>query len=298
MKVVNTPCDECLAFGEGAMRTAQDGFSAVLRLVKNLAAIASAAPFFLAGIAQAGTIGPVNQGDTIEATWSNPTLSGTVIDPVTNALTGYNNSSSAVFGISNAASSSTINWGTYSTTGITNPPGVPDAAGCASIAPTPCQSTVTFIGATLPANTSVPFTVGTFTYTNGTSNSDSLIFGATLTFVDVQTGTTIGSDTVSINTTLNTGTATQNADYLVFSGLTGVSFNEGEGQTATAMGKGFVDGLVLTSLTITGGTGGFIGNDPPLPATVPEPASIALLGAGITCLTLIRRRRNSPHYPS
>jgi hypothetical protein len=285
------------------MRTVRDGFAAVTRLVKHVGAFASAVPFLLlGGIAQAGTIGPVNQGDTIEAMWSNPTLSGTVIDPVTNALTGYDDSSSAVFSISNGVSSSTINWGTWSQSGITSPPGVPDTAGCnylaANFSGTPCQSTVVFRGATIPANTAVPFTVGTFTYTNGTSNSDSLIFGATLTFVDVQTGTTLGSDTVSINNTLNTGTATQNADYLVFSGLTGVSFNEEEGQTAQATAMGFVDGLVLTSLTVTGGIGGFIGDDPPLPATVPEPASIALLGAALTGLALIWRRRNSLHRVS
>jgi len=230
--------------------------------------------------------------DTIEGLWSQPVLAGTSIDETTGTLTGLNNNASAVVSISNTAGASTINWGTFSTTGITNPPTVPDAAGCASIAPTSCQSTVTFTGATLPPDTSMPFTVGTFSYTNGTSNSDSLIFGAKLTFIDAQTGTTLGFDNVSINNTLNTGTEAQNSDYLVFDGLSGVSFNEPEGQTDVATGMGFIDGLVLTSLTITSGNGGFIGNDPPLPATVPEPAGITLLGAGLTGLALIGRRRN------
>jgi hypothetical protein len=235
--------------------------------------------------------------DTIEAFWSNPVLIGTIINPLTNQLTGFNNSTSAVVSISNGSAQSAINWGTWNANGITNPPGVPDVAGCAALAAgfngTPCQSSLTFTGATLPTDTSVPFTLGTITYTNGTSNLDSLAFGATLTFMDSQTSEILGSDQVAFNTTQNLGTVQQQADYITFSGLSGVSFNVEENATATATATGHIDGLVLDSLTVTGGTGGFIGDNAALPAVVPEPASLGLLGTGFAILGVLGRRRRS-----
>jgi hypothetical protein len=237
---------------------------------------------------------PPSHADTIEGIWSAPVTAGTSVNPLNNQLTFHNNASSAVVSIFNAPGGSTINSGTFGNTyGVTSPLGQPDISGCAFLAASgiPCQSTISFVGNTIPADPSTPFAVGTIAYTNGSSNPESLIFGATLTFIDAQTGAVLGTDIVSFNYTSDIGTAVQNADYITFSGLFGVSFNVAEGDTALATAYGFIDDLVLTGLTVAGGEGGSIGSDPPLPATAPEPASLALMGLGLAGLSIVRRSR-------
>ena len=82
-------------------------------------------------------------------------------------------------------------------------------------------SLLTFTGAIVPlVDTTTPIQLGTITYTNGTSGTGSLIFGATLTFS--LNGIVLGSDQVIINTTLNQSSgvdltldeATLDADYI------------------------------------------------------------------------------------
>jgi hypothetical protein len=120
------------------------------------------------------------------------------------------------------------------------------------------------------------------TYTNGTSNLDSLLFGATLTFFVTGSTTPIGSDFVNFATTNNTGTDAQNADYITFSGLAGISFNVYEGRTAVGNLTGFIDDPVLTGLTVdpSQAQNGFVGNSPSL--AVPGP----IAGAGLPGLIL------------
>ena len=238
---------------------------------------------------------PQVHADTIYGVWSNPILTGDTTDAVdTMALTHLDNTTSAVVSISNNAGSSTINWGTWSQNGITNPPGQSDAAGCAFLLSNnglPCQSTVTFTGATVPADPKQPFKVGSFTYANGTSNLDSLIFFATLTFFETSSSVSIGSDLVQFNTTNNTGNDDQNADYITFSGLAGQSDNAREGMAPTIVDlNGFIDDLTLTSITFVSGNG-FVGNSLPIPLTAPEPAGLALVGVALAGLGLARRRR-------
>src|SRR5262249_48307007 len=117
-----------------------------------------------------------SDADTIVGMWSNPVFAGHVADGATGALTPQNNTGSSVVSITPDAT--TISWGTFTPNGITSPLGQPSPSGCAAIAPTPCASTITFTGATVPPDFTKPFQVGTITYTNGTSNLDSLIFGA------------------------------------------------------------------------------------------------------------------------
>ena len=221
--------------------------------------------------------------DTIEGIWSDPVLIGTTINPVTNVLTGFDNTATAVYTVGNGVGGSVLQWGTI-------------AAGCGTVAPAPCNSTLLFTGNTLPADPTVTFQLGTMYFSNGTSDLNSLIFGATLTLIDAQTSAVLGSDFVSIDTTANQGTAQQNADYITFAGLSGVSFNVLEGENATAAMNGFIDGYTLTTLLVISFSApgsGFIGNNPALPSVAPEPASLALLGTGLLGLglTTFRRRR-------
>jgi hypothetical protein len=222
-----------------------------------------------------------SDADTIVGVWSNPVFAGAVADGATGALTFQNNTGSSVVSITSNAT--TISWGTFTPGGITSPPGQPNPAGCAVIAPTPCASTLTFTGGTVPADPTIPFQIGTITFTNGTSNLDSLIFGATLTFFRTSSSNPIGSDFVNFATTANTGTPAQNADYITFSGLAGTSFNVFEGATATGNLIGFIDDLVLTGITLDSSQSGngFVGNSPPLP--VPGP----IAGAGLPGLIAV-----------
>jgi hypothetical protein len=216
-----------------------------------------------------------SKADTLTGVWSDPIFAGNILE-TNGSLTFSNNTGSAVY---SGIGTNTISYGTYTSNGITSPPGVPSPAGCALIAPVSCQTTISFTGAILPANLSQPFNLGTITYTNGTSNIDSLLFGATLSFYIGSTF--VGSEFVDFATTRNGGVSqAADADYVTFSGLAGRSFNVYEGATATGTLVGFIDDVVLTDITMDTPGSGFIGNSPTLP--VPGP----VVGAGLPGLMI------------
>jgi hypothetical protein len=179
-------------------------------------------------------------------------------------------------------------------------------------------STLTFSGDFVPdADQSTPIQLGTITYTNGTSNGPSIIFGATLTFS--LGGVTLGSDQVIITTTTNQSSgldltpaeAQLDADYINICGhssnicataIQAFENTEGTGGApfsapvvAALNGTYTVDpGLNLTSAAYNSGDGVVEGRTPE--GAVPEPSTWAMLLLGFAGLGYAgwRARRISP----
>jgi hypothetical protein len=222
-------------------------------------------------------VGPSVGGDRIYAQWENPVTHGSLLDAVTRLPYGgssVDTTATAVYDLGGPPSATaTLSWGDFP--GATSPP--------------PPNSTVTFTGNIIPddgTKGTTPFSLGSVSYTNGTSENGTQIFGATLDFYADAGGNLIpiGSDFVALTATVNDGdTDAQNADYVNFAGLP-LSFNVYEGDTASGQLNGVIVGdpmAHLTSFTLDPGqdANGFIGNDAPAP--VPEPSGWAMMLAGL-----------------
>jgi hypothetical protein len=264
---------------------------------------------FALGMAQARADG-LTPGGTIIGIFSDPIYSGFVThDPTISSPPVYfDNSATAPLSLSIVnstdptlagtpalqATGSKLQWGSD-----------------ASVDPSEQFSELIFFGAPVPANIHQPFEAGVITYLNGTSNLNSLIFGASLSLYDnvVSPQTYLGTDTVIITTTSNLGVSlAQDADYINICGngsnICGSSieaYEDSEGGTGvTAVLQGQIVGdpqLQFTDVTVSPdqlATGGLVGNEAAA-GIIPEPSTWVMIILGFAGIGLVgyRTKRTS-----
>lgn len=267
---------------------------------------------FALGMAQARADG-LTPGGTIIGIFSDPIYSGFVThDPTISSPPVYfDNSATAPLSLSIVnstdptlagtpalqATGSKLQWGSD-----------------ASVDPSEQFSELIFFGAPVPANIHVPFEAGVITYLNGTSNLNSLIFGASLSLYDnvVSPQTYLGTDTVIITTTSNLGVSlAQDADYINICGngsnICGSSieaYEDSEGGTGvTAVLQGQIVGdpqLQFTDVTVSPdqlATGGLVGNEAAA-GIIPEPSTWVMIMLGFAGIGLVGYRTKRASSPT
>jgi hypothetical protein len=215
----------------------------------------------------------------------------------------FDNSSTATYSIDNSADT-TLTGAGIQATGSKLQWGVSTSG----IAPEDSFSELIFFGGQVPANIHDPFQAGVVTFLNGTSDLDSLIFGADLSFYvnSVSPESYLGTDKIIITTTSNLNVdLAQDADYINVCGngsnVCGKSveaFEDSEGGTGvtvdlTAQIVGDPT-LVVTNVSLAPGqdplTSGLVGSEPALGSAVPEPATWVMMLAGFAGLGFASRR--------
>ncbi len=207
---------------------------------------------------------------TIKATFSDPILKGNIVE-LNRSVSYLDNTNTAVYSILNSDTSAEVIWGDDNGGG-----GHP-------------SELIFFVAPFTDVPPDVEFPLGTLTYNNGSSNLDSLIFGATLTLevVDQPSITPIVTN-VQILTTRNGLSLVLDADYVSFPAPWNINFHVYEAAGATAsVTASIVGDPVLTpgSLILSPDeTGGFL--------SLPEPNGLWLwlCGAGIVSAILMRSR--------
>ena len=235
---------------------------------------------------------------TILGIFSNPVLAGSMSNsPVLGQSNYMDNTSTAVYGIVNSddagvSNASVLVWGASSGNSGPN-----------------TFSSLIFFGNAIPANLDVPFQLGIITFANGTSNLNSLIFGATLSFYanTVSALTYLGSDQVIITTTNNVaGSQPVDNDYINICGdSSNICANSIEAVEATQGGFGLTVNLsgrivgdpvlFLDSVSVgqgqTAEANGVVGTNAAIGGDTPEPATWTMLsGALVVGFGVIRRR--------
>lgn len=247
------------------------------------------------------------RANTILGVFSDPVLMGSVAnDPAAGQSTFFDNSGTATYFIDNLNDP---------TVGGTPPQ---QQNGNFVLWGTGDASEIDFFGAQIPADPSMPFQIGTFTYTNANSALNQLVFGFTISFYDTAVGPTsfLGSDQIIITTTQDiTGGPPGDDDYLNICGslsnicgssIEAVETDEGgAGVTVNLIGSIVGDPtLNINSVAVAplsnfgipqnGTANGFIGTDPPIGAIgAPEPGSWMLALGGVVLLGAARIYKES-----
>ena len=229
---------------------------------------------------------------TIIGVYGDVLTEGTVIhDPTLNQSTVLNNSNTAYYSITNSTDPTLVGTPPQQATGSSLIWGS-NSGGSDTF------SELNFFGAPLPSDIHSSFLAGTFTFLNGTSALNSLIFGASISFYDnyVSPSDYLGTDTITITTTSNLNAdLAQDADYINVCGngsnICGKSieaFEDSEGGTgvtvdlyATIVGDPqleFTDVVLAPNQNPL--TSGLVGDLPGIGSAVPEPSTWALLLLG------------------
>jgi len=254
-----------------------------LPLIARWLEIVAAACWFVAPASGAPVFG------SITGVWNGSAiLSGNLIDGLTKTTTPLDNSATAACDLAGCPvllvgnPGDTVTWGTSATA-------------------TPPNSTLVFTGSTFTNQApNVPFTIGHFSYTNGSSDVSSLIFGAslTLTLKDMN-NQVLDTKTLAlqIKTTSNTGSDMDNRDVVEFPAVFPTSFGtfsvssldvfEGFTKPFDLIGQ-IVGDPTLELLQIVAEPGfddaGFVGTG----LDIPEPAGLTFLGVGLAGLLCAR----------
>jgi hypothetical protein len=179
-------------------------------------------------------------------------------------------------------------------------------------------SELSFYGGYAPFEDSlVPQFLGNFVYSNGSSNADTIVFGATLSFYI--NGVLLGSDQISITSTSNQyqgnldltpSQALADADYINICGpgsqicATGIQALESTEGTdgvpffnpvvAALTGTYEIDpSITLTGVEYVGGDGAVRDRTPPVIPGAPEPSTWAMLLAGFGWLGFLAYRKHN-----